>query len=178
MIMKLARSAKFGIIFWLVLLVTAVVWMVMSAQNLRIASYAECVKSNGSVIQDSYPSVCITARGQRFTNSDEHVTLPGSLAIREWGVALPLAHSVSDAYYTYDGEKDQIFLTTPQLEQQRKTIQGCNAGLHGLYYKRVNGHLEEQHQIEILCAPLANAATERIAAIQKELRAAAEAAKF
>ncbi|MCH7730045.1 hypothetical protein IID21_00785 [Patescibacteria group bacterium] len=31
------------------------------------ASFAECVKLPGSVIQESYPEVCVTKNGERFT---------------------------------------------------------------------------------------------------------------
>ena len=33
----------------------------------QISSYADCLVSKGSIIQESYPATCVTASGQRFT---------------------------------------------------------------------------------------------------------------
>ncbi len=34
----------------------------------KIADYASCTKSNGSMLQESYPEICVTKDGQRFQN--------------------------------------------------------------------------------------------------------------
>ena len=38
-----------------------------------VNSYAECVKSAGSMLQESYPEVCVTSDGKRFTNPEQKV---------------------------------------------------------------------------------------------------------
>lgn len=34
----------------------------------EILTYEDCEKASGSMIQESYPEVCVTKDGQRFTN--------------------------------------------------------------------------------------------------------------
>jgi flagellar basal body-associated protein FliL len=50
-------------------------WIKPSNENSKINSYEACAKA-GNPIQDSYPSVCVTSDGKRFSNPDEKVTNP------------------------------------------------------------------------------------------------------
>ncbi|MDB5176854.1 MAG: hypothetical protein JWN75_522 [Candidatus Saccharibacteria bacterium] len=36
-----------------------------------VSQYADCVKSEGSVLQETYPETCVTKAGQRFVNPDQ-----------------------------------------------------------------------------------------------------------
>lgn len=38
-----------------------------------VSNFAECKTASGSKIQESYPEVCVTEDGKRFTNPDQHV---------------------------------------------------------------------------------------------------------
>lgn len=49
------------------------IWKQLDYQNSRVSDYAACVKSAGSFIQESYPEVCVTRHGQRFTNPQQEV---------------------------------------------------------------------------------------------------------
>lgn len=39
-------------------------------------TFMECIARDGSVIQESYPEVCVTKSGERFVNPDQHVSAP------------------------------------------------------------------------------------------------------
>jgi len=39
----------------------------------RISSYADCIKSQGSITQQTYPETCVTKAGDRFTNTNQKV---------------------------------------------------------------------------------------------------------
>lgn len=67
--------------------------------RLVAASFEDCMKSKGSVIQESYPEVCVTKNGQRFIRelSEEEML---QLELRE-GVD----GSLSCAYYSRDDEE-------------------------------------------------------------------------
>lgn len=43
--------------------------------NRKAGSYEDCVKQ-GNIVLYSYPSVCVTRDGQRFTNPAEQVQVP------------------------------------------------------------------------------------------------------
>jgi hypothetical protein len=45
-------------------------WILPAQQAKNIDSFGECV-SAGNPVQDSYPEVCTTAEGKRFTNPDQ-----------------------------------------------------------------------------------------------------------
>ncbi len=141
----------------------------------RITSYEQCAHQGGSVLT-TYPSVCVTRDGQRFTATKPPAGLT-SLKINEWSITVPLTDSLSDAFYSYDAKNDEITLTTAKLESLRHGFSGCMSGLHALYYKHDGTKLVEQHHIETLCAPVANDAGRQIEQIQANLRAAASQAK-
>ncbi len=44
-----------------------------SVQVVTPTNYSECVAASGSRIQESYPEVCVTEDGERFTNPDQKV---------------------------------------------------------------------------------------------------------
>lgn len=48
-------------------LITTTGWLVYKRRTSSINSFADCVKS-GRPIQESYPEVCATPDGRRFTN--------------------------------------------------------------------------------------------------------------
>ncbi|HEU4914520.1 MAG TPA: hypothetical protein VFT16_03915 [Candidatus Saccharimonadales bacterium] len=50
-------------------------WLKPGNQESAIDSYETCAQA-GNPIQDSYPSVCVTPEGARFTNPNEKVTNP------------------------------------------------------------------------------------------------------
>ena len=69
---ELALS-KIVLIVLAVLGLAAVVWLgwILPAQRAdSVGSFGECV-SAGNQVQDSYPEVCVTEDGQRFTNPDQ-----------------------------------------------------------------------------------------------------------
>lgn len=75
-----------------------------SAQNEQVAvksstsikTFADCQKAAGSKVETSYPEVCITKTGQRFTQP----TTTQYLTIKEWGVKMPDRDN-EQFYYTF-----------------------------------------------------------------------------
>ncbi len=59
-----------------VILVVVGVILLIHPQSISIQSYADCSKAEGSTIQTSYPTVCITKDKKRFTNPSENITKP------------------------------------------------------------------------------------------------------
>ena len=151
--------------------------LVNKAGTAIVNSYDDCVKRKGSVILESYPPICMTPDKRSFTNPHEKPKdkQSTSLTVQEWGVSLPLTEGITDAYYTYDKDNDQVFLTTVKLEQTRMSFQGCQSGMHGLYVKIDGGRLREQPQVETLCAVEPNEAVRTIESIQAQLRTAIDA---
>lgn len=102
-----------GVVAWLA-------WFRPSVTQHTINSYQACVEA-GNPVQDSYPSVCTTKDGVRFTNPDQlpqgaqtpppagQVTdqapappVDGEyLTITEWQVHAPLPAEYNDLKYTY-----------------------------------------------------------------------------
>jgi hypothetical protein len=83
-----------------------------------VNNYADCVKAKGSKLQETYPEVCVTSGGQRFTNSEQaqaEQKLDYSdghyLQIKEWGIKIALSTNIEDAYYDsyQDDETSQNF---------------------------------------------------------------------
>lgn len=75
-------------------------------KSAEITNYEECIKSEGSRIQESYPATCVTKDNQRFTQPIEQKYL----VIKEWSVKLPLSKPIQSAYYVLrpsDGSKAQ-----------------------------------------------------------------------
>ncbi len=50
-------------------------WIKPAHDDGGVKSYKECAAA-GNPVEDSYPSVCVTKDGKRFTNPDEKVTNP------------------------------------------------------------------------------------------------------
>lgn len=76
-----------------------------SSQNVpiatkKISTFEECKKSAGSKIQESYPEVCVTKDGNKFTNAAQASN--SYLVIKEWGVKMKESNMSSDAYYVQD----------------------------------------------------------------------------
>jgi len=61
----------------------------------KVTNYDECLKAEGSIVQDSYPATCITKGKQRFTQPIEQKYL----AIKEWGVKFPYPEGVLSLSY-------------------------------------------------------------------------------
>ncbi len=158
------------------LLILAVMTFLFWSSNQKLVSYEQCARAKGSTILTTYPPICMTHDGQRFTGPG-HVTSPNKLKVHEWNLALPLNDSIADAYYTFDAKEDQIYLTTTQLESLRSQLDGCTSGLHGVYYRHDGDKLVEHSPIETLCLPASTSGTEQIKQIASQLRTAAKSAE-
>lgn len=44
-----------------------------TSQVITPTNFKECVAASGSRVQESYPEVCVTEDGERFTNPDQKV---------------------------------------------------------------------------------------------------------
>ena len=44
-----------------------------TSQLITPTNFKECVATSGSRIQESYPEVCVTEDGERFTNPDQKI---------------------------------------------------------------------------------------------------------
>ena len=64
----------------LLVIVAGVFLLVMQPilqQPLAVSSYSQCIHLDGSIIQESYPSVCITEDGQRFVQPTPQASQSG-----------------------------------------------------------------------------------------------------
>lgn len=71
--LKFTRTTIFALLILGVAFI-ALILVVLIRPNLsdaKVVSYAECAKKPGSKIQESYPRVCVTEDGQRFTNPED-----------------------------------------------------------------------------------------------------------
>lgn len=99
-----------------------VVWLawIRPAQKADVNSFTEC-KEAGNAVQESYPEVCVTPTGKRFTNSeqrplpspatDKAKELPPEmsyLTISEWGVRAPLTQQTRDLIYTFKSGMEEM----------------------------------------------------------------------
>jgi hypothetical protein len=136
----------------------------------KIVSFSQCHEASGSLIQESYPEVCVTRDGKRFPNPDQHVVLPpdvskeSELYIQEWGVRLTIA--APGAYYTLNNN-GTAYISTHDLENLRKQILGCSSGMHGI---TTNRDMKEARLIEPMCAVETSTVTQKIAALQQSIR--------
>lgn len=116
-----------------------VVWLgwLRADSKLPVSSFETC-KAAGFTVQESHPLVCVTDDGRRFTAPRQagDSLLTAQLTVVQWGISVPLADSIADAYYTYHAEEDQITYSTPALDQAKVRIQGCTSGLYPLVYDR------------------------------------------
>jgi hypothetical protein len=82
----------------------------------KVTNYEECLKSEGSIIQDSYPATCVTKDNQRFTQPVEQKYL----TIKEWGVKMQLSQILNDGTYHLVGDSKYLppsaFLSTEKLD--------------------------------------------------------------
>ena len=140
-----------------------------------VGSYQQCAQASGSVILTTYPAVCMTRDGQRFTD-DQQTSV--TLTIHEWGVQLPLVGAISDAYYNFDAKNNEIYLTTTRLEGIVQQATGCTAGMHGLYYKFDDQKLVQRAPIEAACMPNDLGRKQQTSVIRTQLQAAAQSAVF
>lgn len=127
----------------LLLFVTAVVMGVLLLivfqlqQKQEISSFAECKNNKDSVIQESYPEVCVTKSGKHFTNPDQSV---------EPQVELPNSwKSYSNTRYNYRVlyPKEWEIEETYQLETRPSITFYSNEPLHeGSEIDRVSGEIK------------------------------------
>lgn len=100
-----------------------VVWLawVRPAQKANVNSFTEC-KAAGNPVQESYPEVCVTKEGKRFTNPEQR-PLPSPaapkeesasppemsyLTISEWGVRALLTDQTRDLVYTFNAGMEEM----------------------------------------------------------------------
>ena len=72
------KQTKIGLLILSIVVIVFVglgVFLLIQPQQ-SIQSYAECIKDKDSVMQTSYPTVCVTKDKKRFTNPSEAVTEP------------------------------------------------------------------------------------------------------
>lgn len=99
-----------------------------TSKTAKVTNYAECLKAKGSIVQDSYPAICVTKDKQSFTQPIEQKYL----TIKEWGVKIPLAESVTDTDYRIDLEPIYAFMSPKSLLET-----DCNLEVGGSgYYVR------------------------------------------
>lgn len=137
------RELAFSKLFLIVLaviglgLVVYFAWIRPGGQPQSVNSFAEC-RDAGYPIQESYPEVCVTEKGERFVNPDQKVqTTPqpetsqstdatqqitandGYLVIDEWAVRLPLTADNSDIVYRYvkDDSFEGVYFTYERLRE-------------------------------------------------------------
>lgn len=73
------------------------------------ATYEECIKARGSIIQESYPATCVTRDGKRFTQLLNNDTLPDNPVSTYTSpqahvvLSLPKAMYVTDSVINEDG---------------------------------------------------------------------------
>jgi hypothetical protein len=97
---------------------SVVVWLAWARplkSNEPVNSFASCQAAGDSVLQTSYPEVCVTKEGKRFVNPDQKVELPSAsgtdtdnqtstatrkkLTVKEWKVAFPYPDNVRSLSY-------------------------------------------------------------------------------
>jgi hypothetical protein len=110
----------------------AIVWLawIRPAQKAAVNSFTQCVDA-GNPVQESYPEVCVTSTGERFTNpeqrplavptnADDQEAAPPELSyltISEWGVRTPLTKQTRDLTYTFrSGTEETVSFTFKRLK--------------------------------------------------------------
>ncbi len=92
----------------------------------KVNSYEDCIKAAGSIMQETYPQVCVTKDGKHFTQPVAQAKHSiNYLTLKEWGVKIPLSSNISDAEYRIGSVMDplNIFFST-------KVLSGTNCDLH------------------------------------------------
>lgn len=136
------KEAGFGVIEILVILCVIVAaafagWYVWNENRKSsmdaggaISSFEACTKA-GNPVQDSYPEVCVTKDGKRFTNPAQMAdqSTDGAikdkkgqfvLQIKEWGIEVPLNDAHKDMVYSYSKfeESDAVSFTFKSLQDK------------------------------------------------------------
>jgi hypothetical protein len=88
-----------------------------------IKSFDDCKKATGSKIQESYPEVCVTNTGQKFTNSTQNY-----LVIKEWGIR---AAYNSDLMLEYKIDPSTPYRAKFSSEQFDTVSPNCTDGGYG-----------------------------------------------
>lgn len=174
-ISKLATWLLVPYLAWVSFATALTIAIAMLNPQASVSTYAECQKAPGSVILDSYPSICMTSDKKQFTNPDQKVDVPrnSSLSVPELAATIPLGQAISDAYYTYDQAEGDAYLTTTRLEDLLNSIKdSCTSGLHGIYIKKEAKSLVESARPETLCLPPSTPTTSSIQSIKQDLREA------
>ncbi|HYH74821.1 MAG TPA: hypothetical protein VD735_02560 [Candidatus Saccharimonadales bacterium] len=132
--LALSKVVLLALAFIGVLVVVWLAWLHPSnnKQQTAINSFAACAKA-GNPVQESYPEVCVTKDGKRFTNTNQHIQ---RITLREWDVDV-LVSGVKDAYYTYDDTTRTVALSTKTLDAALDAINGCASGLREVKYERL-----------------------------------------
>ena len=79
-----------------------------------VTSFADCQKTPGSKILQTYPEQCVTKTGKAFTDSSQ-ATAQQFLVIKEWGVRMTLPAALQDAYYAFPSGQTYAFLGLKSL---------------------------------------------------------------
>jgi len=91
-------------------------WLRPMHTDAPVNSFSDCKSASNSVMQTSYPEVCVTKDGKRFVNPDQKVELPSAsgtdtsdqtgaatrkmLTIKQWKVAFPYPDNVKSLSYS------------------------------------------------------------------------------
>lgn len=57
---------KLGLVFLGISILVAALYLIFESNNSKVENWEECINQEGSVIQISYPRVCVTKRGEKF----------------------------------------------------------------------------------------------------------------
>lgn len=102
----------------------------------KLSNYDECIKATGSRILETYPQICVTKDGKQFTQQSAPQKF---LAIKEWGVKIPLSTNTADAFYTTYSDQNNLkpvtmmHITTHKLESLALQFHGCKYGIDDEY---------------------------------------------
>ena len=78
-----------------------------TAKATIVKSFADCKKAVGSIIEETYPETCVTKDGKSFTDNSQKF-----LAIKEWGVKIPLSGFMRNAVYTNRNQGDGLMIVS------------------------------------------------------------------
>lgn len=138
-----------------------------SSSQTSIKTFADCQKSIGSTTQQSYPEVCVTKGGQRFTQpTSDQSQVPYTTTYSKVPAALQkviLAETTNDAPACVKG--DQLIDVNGKPDDPRvdyapsgaaATGIGCDGGSWGLFSKDSNGNWKflVKSQMDFDCSTL------------------------
>ncbi len=107
---------------------------VVTMPAVAIKTFDECKASAGSVMQETYPEVCVTKAGKKFVGPNTP-TNASSLVMMEWGIQVPLTSNITDATYTMS-DAGLVHLSTKRLTALDAQVMGCSAGINDIYLQR------------------------------------------